>query len=65
MTPNGKRALVLGGTSGIGLAVAEAPMTEGSDIVVVSSQQSRVDIALTLLGESAEGYVADLYDETA
>jgi NAD(P)-dependent dehydrogenase (short-subunit alcohol dehydrogenase family) len=60
-----KRVLVLGGTSGIGLAVAEAAKTEGSDIVVVSSQQSRVDAALTLLGEGAEGYVANLSDETA
>ena len=60
-----KRVLVLGGTSGIGLAVAEAAKAEGSDVVVVSSQQSRVDAALTLLGEGAEGYVANLSDETA
>lgn len=65
MTLKGKRVLVLGGTSGIGLAVAEAAMTEGSDVVVVSSQQSRVDAALTLLGERVEGYVADLSDKTA
>jgi NAD(P)-dependent dehydrogenase (short-subunit alcohol dehydrogenase family) len=60
----GKRVLILGGTSGIGLAVAQAAMAEGSDVVVVSSQQSRVDAALMLLGESAEGYVANLSDET-
>jgi NAD(P)-dependent dehydrogenase (short-subunit alcohol dehydrogenase family) len=46
MTLKGKRVLVLGGTSGIGLAVAEAASTEGSNVVVVSSQQSRVDAAL-------------------
>jgi NADPH:quinone reductase-like Zn-dependent oxidoreductase len=60
-----KRVLVLGGTSGIGLAVAQAAKAEGSDVVVVSRQQSRVDAALTLLGEGAEGYVANLSDETA
>ena len=65
MTLKGKRVLILGGTSGIGLAVAKAAKTEGSDVVVVSSQQSRVDAALTLLGEGAEGYVANLSDETA
>ena len=63
MTLEGKRVLILGGTSGIGLAVAEAAKSEGSDLVVVSSKQSRVDAALTLLG-GAEGYVANLSDET-
>jgi NAD(P)-dependent dehydrogenase (short-subunit alcohol dehydrogenase family) len=61
----GKRILVLGGTSGIGLAVAEAAMAEGSDVVVVSSQQRRMDAALTLLGKGAEGYIADLSNEMA
>jgi NAD(P)-dependent dehydrogenase (short-subunit alcohol dehydrogenase family) len=65
LTLKGKRVLILGGTSGIGLAVAEAAKAEGSDVVVVSSKQSRVDAALTLLGGGAEGYVANLSDETA
>ena len=60
-----KRVVVLGGTSGIGLAVAEAARAEGSDIVVVSSQPSRVSAAVTLLGAGVEGYVANLSDETA
>jgi NADPH:quinone reductase-like Zn-dependent oxidoreductase len=63
LTLEGKRVLILGGTSGIGLAVAEAAKAEGSDVVVVSSKQSRVDSALTLLGGGAEGYVANLSDE--
>jgi NAD(P)-dependent dehydrogenase (short-subunit alcohol dehydrogenase family) len=54
LTLEGKRVLILGGTSGIGLAVAEAAKAEGSDVVVVSSKQSRVDAALTLLGEDAQ-----------
>lgn len=49
----------------IGLAVAKAAKAEGSDVVVVSSKQGRVDSALTLLGEGAEGYVTNLSDETA
>jgi NAD(P)-dependent dehydrogenase (short-subunit alcohol dehydrogenase family) len=60
-----KRVVVLGGTSGIGLAVAKAARAEGSHIVVVSSQPSRVSAALTLLGAGVEGYVANLSDETA
>jgi NAD(P)-dependent dehydrogenase (short-subunit alcohol dehydrogenase family) len=65
MTLKGKRVLILGGTSGIGLAVAKAAKAEGSDVVVVSSNQSRVDFALTLLGEGTEGYVTNLSDERA
>ena len=65
MTLKGKRVLILGGTSGIGLAVAEAAKAKGSEVVVVSSKQSRVDAALTLLGQGAEGYFANLSDETA
>ena len=65
MTLEGKRVLILGGTSGIGLAVAKAAKAEGSDVVVVSSKQSRVDSALALLGEGTEGYVTNLSDETA
>ena len=32
----GKRVVVLGGTSGIGFAVAKGALTEGSDVVVAS-----------------------------
>jgi NAD(P)-dependent dehydrogenase (short-subunit alcohol dehydrogenase family) len=63
VTLKGKRILVLGGTSGIGFAVAEAAAAEGADTVVVSSQQSRVDSALARLGKGTEGYAADLSDE--
>jgi NAD(P)-dependent dehydrogenase (short-subunit alcohol dehydrogenase family) len=65
VTLEGKRVLVLGGTSGIGLAVAEAASAEGSNVVVVSSRQSRVDAALVRLGDGSEGFAADLSDERA
>jgi NAD(P)-dependent dehydrogenase (short-subunit alcohol dehydrogenase family) len=63
MTLKGKRVLVFGGTSGIGLAVAESATNAGADVVVVSSQQSRVDAAVARLGAGCEGHVADLSDE--
>ncbi|WP_158942571.1 SDR family oxidoreductase [Granulicella sp. S190] len=65
MTLEDKCVLILGGTSGIGLAVAEGAKAEGSDVIVVSSRQSRVDSALKLLGKRTEGFVADLSDERA
>jgi NAD(P)-dependent dehydrogenase (short-subunit alcohol dehydrogenase family) len=60
---NGKRIVVLGGTSGIGLATAKAAQREGAITVVVSSRRRRVDHALTSLESGAEGYVVDLSDE--
>jgi len=63
MTLQGKHIVVLGGTSGIGLAVAEAVMEEGAVITIVSSQQSRVDAALRHLGPSAKGYTVQLSNE--
>jgi NAD(P)-dependent dehydrogenase (short-subunit alcohol dehydrogenase family) len=46
MSLSGKRVVVLGGTSGIGLAVAEAAAREGAVSVVVSRDQSRVEAAV-------------------
>jgi NAD(P)-dependent dehydrogenase (short-subunit alcohol dehydrogenase family) len=59
----GKRIVLLGGTSGFGLATAKAAADEGANIVVVSSRQQRVDNALALLPAGSKGYVADLADE--
>jgi len=57
--------VVLGGSSGIGLAVAQAAARENAAVVIVSSRQARVDEALKTLSERAEGYTADLADEPA
>ncbi|KAJ6441597.1 short-chain dehydrogenase [Purpureocillium lavendulum] len=45
----GRRVLVLGGTSGIGFAVAEAALEHGAHVVVSSSNQDKVDNALQRL----------------
>lgn len=42
----GKRVVVIGGTSGIGFATAEAAMEYGAIVVVASSQQDKVDRAV-------------------
>jgi NAD(P)-dependent dehydrogenase (short-subunit alcohol dehydrogenase family) len=61
---NGKRIVVLGGTAGIGLAVAERAAREGARVVVVSSREARVTEAVAKLGR-AEGRVAELRSEAA
>ena len=63
MTLNGKRIVLLGGTSGIGFATAEMAAKEGADIVVVSSRRESVDRAVTRLPGGTEGYALDLSNE--
>src|ERR1700751_23530 len=65
MTLDGKRIVVLGGSSGIGLATAQAAAREGASVVIASSRQARVDEALATLPAGTEGRVADLGDEDA
>ncbi|MGA2045201.1 MAG: SDR family oxidoreductase [Roseiarcus sp.] len=65
MELNGKRVVVLGGTSGIGLAVAEAAGRAGATLVVASSSQTNVQAAVARLPDRTEGQVVDLHDEAA
>jgi len=60
-----QRVVIIGGTSGIGLAVAEASVAEGARVVVASSSQSRVDTAVARLGAAAGGQVVDVTDSDA
>ncbi|MDT7846348.1 SDR family NAD(P)-dependent oxidoreductase [Streptomyces justiciae] len=45
-SPHHQRAVVIGGTSGIGFAVAEPALAEGAEVVVASRSQERVEAAL-------------------
>jgi NAD(P)-dependent dehydrogenase (short-subunit alcohol dehydrogenase family) len=63
MDIRGKRIVVLGGSSGIGLATAQAAARQGANVVIVSSRKDRVEAALATLPPGAEGHVADLADE--
>ena len=61
----GQRIVVIGGTTGIGLAVAEAAGREGAEVIVASRRQESVDGALKRLPEGAEGHLLDVTDEAA
>ena len=65
MTLNGKRVIVLGGTAGIGFAVARAAAEGGAEVIVASSRQSSVDKALAALPSTASGSALDLRSEPA
>ncbi|MET9085344.1 SDR family oxidoreductase [Streptomyces sp. NPDC004237] len=61
----GQRVVVIGGTAGIGFAVAEGAAREGARVVVASRRRENVDAALKVLPEGAEGQVLDASDEDA
>ena len=65
MNLTGKRVVVLGGSSGIGLATAQEAAKAGAAIVIASSRQARIDQALTTLPGGSEGRAVDLTDRAA
>jgi NAD(P)-dependent dehydrogenase (short-subunit alcohol dehydrogenase family) len=65
MTLEGKRIVVLGGSSGIGLATAQAVAREGAALVIASSRKDRIDEALATLPTGTEAHVLDLTDADA
>src|SRR5262245_27274075 len=65
MTLDGKRIVLLGGSSGIGLATAQAAAHEGASVVIASSRKTRVDQALATLPAGSEGHVLDLANADA
>ncbi|HEY3889096.1 MAG TPA: SDR family oxidoreductase [Caulobacteraceae bacterium] len=58
-----KKVVIVGGTAGIGFAVAEAALQRGAAVVVASSQPAGVEAALGRLGKGAEGSTLDVTDE--
>jgi NAD(P)-dependent dehydrogenase (short-subunit alcohol dehydrogenase family) len=63
MTLNGKRIVFLGGSSGIGLAAAQAAAREGAQLVIGSSRQASIDKALAALPAGTQSHVLDLAEE--
>lgn len=61
----GKRALITGGTSGIGLETARLFLHEGARVVVTGTNPTTLDAASKELGKSAVIVASDAGDITA
>ncbi|PJJ59926.1 SDR family oxidoreductase [Hymenobacter chitinivorans] len=59
----GQRVVVLGGSAGIGLATAQLAAAVGAQVVIVSSNQPRLEAALQSLPGASTGHLADLTQE--
>lgn len=60
-----KRVVIIGGSSGIGLAVAEEAASQGADFVIVSSKAERVQEAIQSIGGNVRGEAVDVFDENS
>jgi NAD(P)-dependent dehydrogenase (short-subunit alcohol dehydrogenase family) len=60
-----KRVVIIGGSSGIGLAVAEEAASQGAEVVIVSSNGERVQEAIQSIGGKARGQAVDVSGEKA
>ncbi len=65
MALTGQRVVVIGGSSGMGLATARAAAEAGAAVTIASSSKERVEAALGTLPDGCDGTVLDVRDEAA
>lgn len=60
-----QRVVVIGGSSGIGFAVAAGALAEGAEVVVGSSSADKIAAATARLGAGASGHAIDVKDDAS
>lgn len=64
-TLSDQRVVVIGGSSGIGFAVAQRARDDGAQVVIGSSSSANVEAAISKLGADASGSAVDVRDEAS
>ena len=59
---NGRRAIVTGGSKGLGLAIATELVAEGATVRICARNAGEVAAAVAELGELADGRAVDVRD---
>ncbi|HEX5025692.1 MAG TPA: SDR family NAD(P)-dependent oxidoreductase, partial [Agriterribacter sp.] len=59
---SGKRALITGGSKGLGFAIANAFIHSGAEVIITGRNQADLESACTTLGRNCKGVVFDLND---
>ena len=65
MTLQGQKILIIGGTSGIGLAIAQAAVAEEGEVVIAGRTINQVNVAKAKVGGICEGIAIDIGDEAS
>ncbi|MCJ2182541.1 SDR family oxidoreductase [Novosphingobium sp. 1949] len=65
MTLSEKTVLVVGGSSGIGLGIAEAALAAGARVTIASRSPEKISAAVERLGDAAQGAQLDTGDAEA
>jgi NAD(P)-dependent dehydrogenase (short-subunit alcohol dehydrogenase family) len=60
---NNHRIVIIGGTSGLGFAAAQAAVAANASVVVASHSRTRLDRALAELPDGTQGHLLDVTDE--
>ncbi|KIL49418.1 SDR family oxidoreductase [Jeotgalibacillus soli] len=63
MSLKGKRVVIVGGTSGIGLSTAKAFQDESAQVIIASRSASKISKATQTLGQGVEGHELDFRSE--
>ena len=62
---NKKHVLVIGGSSGIGLAIAEQALSHGAKVTIAGRSYSKLKMAAEQLGHDIQTHVVDLYSSAS
>ncbi|MDF1655373.1 MAG: SDR family oxidoreductase [Coxiellaceae bacterium] len=63
MSLEGKKVVIIGGSSGIGLAIAQASLDKGAKVIIASRNKEKLAKANATLNNAAQTYAVDLTDE--